>query len=112
MLEAGIRMKNSDRMVEALEEYVALKKEPPRYLLQKLSHARELPDRLYVLLKDNFTQYGKLIKKVRTFAPATFREKNASVIVPSNKNGKRIRHKKQGKATLKAKDRKGISQVS
>ena len=53
-----------------------------------------------------------MLKKVRTFAPATFREKNASTIVPSDKNHKRIRVKKQNKATLKQKDRKGISQIS
>ena len=46
---------------------------------------------------------------MRTFSPATFREKNASVIVPSDKDGKRIRNKKQKKATMKVKDRKAIS---
>ncbi len=109
VLEGAIRSKNSDRMVEALEEYVKLKKEPPRFLLQKFSHARELPDRLYVILKENFGDHGKFLKKVREFPKATFREKNASVIIPSDKNHKRIRLKKQNKATLKAKDRKGIS---
>lgn len=48
-------MKNSDRMVECLEEYVEQKKTPPKFLLQKISHAKELPDRLYVLMKENFS---------------------------------------------------------
>jgi hypothetical protein len=52
-------------------------------------------------MKENFADHGKLLKKVRTFAPATFREKNASTMVPSDKNHKRIRVKKQNKATLK-----------
>jgi len=62
-------------------------------------------------MKENFAFHGLMLKKVRSFAPATFREKNASVIVPSNKNHKRIRPKKKNKATLKAKDRKSLSQL-
>ncbi len=54
VLEAAVRQKSSDRMVEVLEEYVAQKKEPPKFLLMKISHAKELPDRLYVLMKENF----------------------------------------------------------
>lgn len=54
VLEAAIRLKSSDRMVEALEDYVRQKKTPPKFLLQKISNARELPDRLYVLMKENF----------------------------------------------------------
>lgn len=54
VFEAAIRIKNSDRMVECLEEYVEQKKTPPKFLLQKISHATELPDRLYVLMKENF----------------------------------------------------------
>jgi hypothetical protein len=33
VFECAIRLKSSDRMVEALEEYVKQKKEPPRFLL-------------------------------------------------------------------------------
>lgn len=50
---------------------------------------------MYVLMKENFDKQGIFLKKVRTFAPATFREKNASVVVPQNKNHKRIRMKKR-----------------
>lgn len=54
-----------------------------------------------------------MIKKVREFAPATFREKNnASMINPGgNKNGKRIRLKKKGKQDMPKKDRKSLSQI-
>lgn len=45
-------------------------------------------------MKENFAQYGAMIKDVREFAPATFREKNASIVVPGDKNHKRIRNKK------------------
>lgn len=73
---------------------------------------KDLPDRLYVLMKEHFGDHGLMIKKVREFAPATFREKNASVIVPSDKNHKRIRNKKQKKASMPSKDRKSLSQIS
>lgn len=33
VFEAAIRIKNSDRMVECLEEYVDQKKTPPKFLL-------------------------------------------------------------------------------
>ena len=104
VFEASIRMNSSDRMVEVLEEFVSQKKEPPRFLLQKISHIKGLPDRLYVIMKENFAFHGLFLKKVREFAPATFREKNASVIVPSDKNHTRIRIKKQGKRALTKKD--------
>ena len=33
VFEAAIRLKNSDRMVECLEEYIQQKKTPPKFLL-------------------------------------------------------------------------------
>lgn len=112
VLEAALRLKNSDRIAQVLEEYVDQKKTPPRFLLQKLSHTKDLPDRIYVIMKENFAHHGLFLKKVREFAPATFREKNASVIIPGDKDGKRIRLKKTKKTTLKTKDRKALSQFN
>jgi hypothetical protein len=109
VLEAGIRKKDSDRLVEVLEKYVELKKEPPKFLLQKISHTKDLPDRLFVLMKEHFPNQGQFLKKVRDFSLPTFREKNGSVVLPSDKNHKRIRVKKQRKATMPAKTRKELS---
>jgi hypothetical protein len=55
-----------------------------------------------------------MLEKVRSFAPATFREKNASVVVPMNVNHKRIRNKKMNSGTsqLRKKDRKQLSQIN
>ena len=86
-----------------------LKKEPPKFLLQKISHTKDLPDRLFVLMKENFPNQGQFLKKVRDFSLPTFREKNGSVVLPSDKNHKRIRVKKQRKATMPAKTRKELS---
>jgi hypothetical protein len=65
-------------------------------------------------MKENFPDQGKMRQKVRSFAPATFREKHASVVVPADKNHKRIRPKKQNSGTshLKKSDRKQLSQFN
>lgn len=49
--ETGIRLKSSDFIAEVLEDYVEAKKEPPKFLLQKISSLKDLPDRIYVLIK-------------------------------------------------------------
>lgn len=55
-----------------------------------------------------------MLEKVRTFAPANFREKNGTKVIPMNINHKRIRNKKMnsGSSQLKKKVRKEISQVN
>ena len=55
-----------------------------------------------------------MLDKVRSFAPATFREKNTAVVVPTNKNHKRLRNKKMtsGSSQLSKKDRKQLSQIN
>lgn len=60
-------------------------------------------------MKEHFGDQGQFLKKVRDFSQATFREKNASTVVPSDRNHKRIRLKKQKKAALSSKDRKSLS---
>lgn len=62
-------------------------------------------------MKENFPFQGKMLEKVRSFAPATFREKNGATVIPLNKNHKRIRNKKMnaGSSQLKKKVRKELS---
>lgn len=67
-----------------------------------------MPDRLYVMIKENFAEHGLFHKKVRSFTLPTFREKTHTP-VPINKNHKKIRPKKQRKATQKRKDTKILS---
>ena len=81
-------------MVEVLEKYVELKKQPPKFLLQKISHTKDLPDRLFLVMKEHFGHQGQFLMGVRDFSLPTFREKNASTIVPGDKNHKRTRLKK------------------
>jgi hypothetical protein len=66
--EAALRLKNSDRITELLENYVELGKEPSRILLNKISNVKDLPDRIYVLLRENFKRTGLMKSAVREFS--------------------------------------------
>ena len=115
VFEAAIRSKGSDQIVETLEDYVEQGKQPPRFLLQRISSIKDLPDRIYVLLKEHFPNQGAMLQKARQFTQPHFRgtgKEAASVKVPSKTNHKRIRLKKNHQQTLKYKDRKSLSQVS
>lgn len=112
LFECSLRLNNSDRIFDVLQEYVDQKKEPPRFLLQKISHVKDLPDRLFVIIKENFGHHGLFLKGVREFSKPTFREKSASMIMPDKNNHKRIRLKKKQKQMASSKDRKAISQIS
>jgi hypothetical protein len=76
-----------------LEDFLKYKIEAKEFLLRKLSYLKDIPDRLYVLLKDSFPNYGLTLKKVRPFSLATFREKSRDPI-PMDINHKRHRLKK------------------
>lgn len=60
--EVAIRKKDADYLVRVLEDYIEMKKGPPDFLLQKISMVRDLPDRLFVLLKDHFPKFGLILK--------------------------------------------------
>jgi hypothetical protein len=63
-------------------------------------------------MKENFDRQGVFIKKVRTFAPATFREKNVSTVVPMKNNHTRKRLKKHSSSsTLSKRDKKGLGVI-
>jgi hypothetical protein len=67
-------------------------------MLMKISNVKDLPDRIYVLLKENFDSKGLIQKKVREFSKPSFRNKEGAIVIPSDKNHKRIRPRKQRKA--------------
>lgn len=68
-----------------------------------------MPDRIYVLLKENFNSKGLMLKKVRVFSKPSFRDKEGATSMPKATNYKRIRPKKQRKANLGHKVRKEVS---
>jgi len=101
VLETAMRTENTDLVVESLERFIDIKQEPDDYYLVKLSRLKEMPDRLYFLIKDNFKSFGLMLKPVRKFPQPTFNEntipgsKKASI-----KSGKRIRMKKKGSTKM------------
>ena len=50
-----MRQEDSDKIFEVLQEYEAMKLSPGLKLLKKVSNLRELPDKIYVIIKNNWS---------------------------------------------------------
>jgi len=72
-MEAGLRKEDSDIVCEALEKFVEIGHEPHPRVLKRLSSIKKMPDRMYVLLKKHFPDYGLMKLKVRQFDKPTDR---------------------------------------
>ena len=53
---------------EVLENFRDNKKNPHRRYLMRLSALKDIPDRLYVIIKENWPFYGLFLKKKREFS--------------------------------------------
>lgn len=69
----------------------------------------ELPDRIYLLLKEHWPTKGYVAKEVRQFKKPTFRENWADKKLPKTTHYKRIKPKKQRKRNLGHNVRKSLS---
>ena len=58
VLESSMRTDDSDVIYDALKDFVAIKREPHRRLVNKLNNILHIPDRIYVILKTNFGYSG------------------------------------------------------
>ena len=58
VLEASVRTDDADIVYEALEDFIKIKREPHRRLINNLNNIKHIPDRLFVLLKENFGWSG------------------------------------------------------
>ena len=73
VLVAGQRLNDADLICDSLEDFVAIKHEPHHRQLKHLSNMRHIPDRLFVILKQNFKKYGLMLKGgIREFEKPTF----------------------------------------
>ena len=72
-LEAGLRKEDPEIIIHALTKFIEIKQEPHERVLKLLGNLKQIPDELYVLLRQNFTTYGKLISRVRQFEFPSFR---------------------------------------
>ena len=80
-------------------------------MLKLLGNLPRLPDELYVMLKQNFTNYGKLIERVRKFEQPSFRPDGVGkekFIYDRNTTGKRYNPKKTPKKKISYNARKNI----
>lgn len=58
VLEASMRTDDADIVYNSLQDFLEIKREPHYRLVHKLNLMKHIPDRLYVLLKENFKKSG------------------------------------------------------
>ena len=57
-LEAGMRSDDADIIYDSLLDFIDIKRDPHRRLVIRLNNIKHIPDRIYMLLKQNFSHYG------------------------------------------------------
>lgn len=65
VLEAAMRTDDGEIIYNAIKDFVDIDREPYQRLLTKLISFKNLPDRLFLLLNDNYSHMGALAKKKR-----------------------------------------------
>lgn len=109
-LEASIRSDDADIVYDSLIDFVEIKQMPHKRILSTLNNMKHIPDRIFVVLKENFGYSGQMTRRTREFPKAIFRGKNEDAANPKPHNGKRIKHKKIGRnRTMTSKDRKIVN---
>ena len=58
VLEASMRIDKSDVVYDVLSDFLEIQRKPHVGLLHTLNKIKHMPDRLYVLLKENFAISG------------------------------------------------------
>ena len=96
LLESGLRVDNSDIIVEALEKIREIGRTADPWIIRILTKMFDLPDRIYAELKQHHLPYNFMNKlRAKTFTPASFIKK--SRMVPKSLfrvNDKRIKLRK------------------
>ena len=111
VLEAGMRKQDSDLIYEVMSQFLEIKQEPHPRQLKHLSNIKHIPDRLFVLLRKNFPNYGKIGLETREFEKPTFRPQKEDKL-PFHATSKYKRHKlKKSGSNLPKAIRKQIGQV-
>lgn len=54
VLEASIRTDDSELIYNSLKDFIEIKQEPHQRLVNLLNNIKHIPDRLFVLLRENF----------------------------------------------------------
>jgi len=111
-LEAGLRKQNTEIIIHALTKFIEIGQEPHQRVLKLLGNLSRIPDELYVILKKNFRNYGKIIDNVRPFEQASFRPESFGKDkgIFDRKFGKKFNPKKSPKKMLPYNVRKNLIQ--
>ena len=97
-------------MYEALTDFIDIKREPHRRLVNQMNNLKHIPDRLYVILKENFGYSGQMTRKTREFEKPKFRQQTNETR-PNFRYGKRHKPKGRINPNSSGKDRTAINAV-
>lgn len=112
VVQAALRTDDADMVYDCLQDYIAIRREPHRRALATLNNLKHMPDRLFVLLKENFGWSGRVSRRTREFELPTFRDRPSYNAEPARKKGRRIKPKKAAVSkTLSYADRRAIGKV-
>ena len=94
VLETALRTDDSDLVFESLTDFVDIKQDPHFRLKGKLANLEDLPDRIYLLLRENWGVEHKALTGERKMAKPVLR-KSSDIGRPAyKKHGTRYKHKK------------------
>ena len=110
VLEASLRTDNADIIYDALQDYLEIKREPHRRLIMRLNQIHHIPDRIYILLKENFGWSGQMRRRTREFEKPKFRE-SAPGVAPTSTSGKKFKPRKRGNPNWNPKNAKAIDRA-
>lgn len=95
VLDASMRTDKSDIVYDVLKDFLDIKRKPHVGYLHNLNKIKHMPDRLYVLLKENFAISGQMTKNIRQHEKPKFREDaDKLTATPKTHTGKRLKPKK------------------
>jgi pentatricopeptide repeat protein len=90
LIECSIKRKDANGILEALQTARSIEREINHKYLVMLGKLKEVPDRLYVELK-NWPRYGQLNKKIRSFKKPTFSNRRLKKAGYLKSKGRRYR---------------------
>ena len=108
-----MRLDKSDIVYDVLTSFLEIKRQPATRLINKLNVIKHMPDRLYILLKENFATSGQMNKNLRQHEKPSFRpEGDRNAATPKTHSGKRIKPKKAAtNQGLSQKTRKSLNVI-
>jgi pentatricopeptide repeat protein len=90
VIETGLRTNDTDLIVNSLQNFNYIEKNPNNRLLRHMANMENLPDSLFVELK-NWIDTDKIGRKFRAFTPPQIRERSRTTNRLSRRRGKRIK---------------------